>query len=221
MDQEPGLRTNVVQCEAWSSRTRCRRWSGSSARSSAAGCSRSSSTGSARSPLVTDHAGHGHDGPPTHTLGIVDSMTPQDLRACARSRRDVARRRAGHAAAHRRPRVRAIARRVPDGVRRDPRRPHRRRRREPVRLARRRSGRPAPRLRGPGAQPSASPARRLSRNPRPRRCALRADRAVGRRVRIAHHQHRPPRGPRRPTTPRPRRATWSGFSGHRPAQSPR
>ena len=34
-------------------------------------------------PARHDHAGHGHDGPPTHTLGIVDSMTPQDLRACA------------------------------------------------------------------------------------------------------------------------------------------
>jgi hypothetical protein len=27
--------------------------------------------------------GHGHDAPPTHTLAIVGSMTPQDLRACA------------------------------------------------------------------------------------------------------------------------------------------
>ena len=171
-------------------------------------------------PARHDHAGHGHDGLPTHTLGIVDSMTPEDSRMRA-SRRDAARRRAGHAAAHRRPRVRAVARRIPDGVRRDPRRSHRCRRREPVRIARRRSGRPAPRLRGPGPQPSASPARRLSRNPRPRRCALRADRAVGRRVRVPHHQHR--RGSRAtpPTTPRPRRATWSGFSGRRPAQSPR
>jgi hypothetical protein len=29
------------------------------------------------------HAGHGHDAPPTHTLAIVDSMTSDDLRACA------------------------------------------------------------------------------------------------------------------------------------------
>jgi hypothetical protein len=29
------------------------------------------------------HAGHGHDAPPTHTLAIVDSMTSNDLRACA------------------------------------------------------------------------------------------------------------------------------------------
>ena len=29
------------------------------------------------------HAAHGHDTPPTHTLAIVDSMTPGDLRACA------------------------------------------------------------------------------------------------------------------------------------------
>ncbi len=34
-------------------------------------------------PAHRNHAGHGHDGPPTHTLAIVDSMTPQDLRACA------------------------------------------------------------------------------------------------------------------------------------------
>ena len=27
--------------------------------------------------------GHGHDAPPTHTLAIVDTMTPADLRACA------------------------------------------------------------------------------------------------------------------------------------------
>ena len=27
--------------------------------------------------------GHGHDAPPTHTLAIVDAMTPDDLRACA------------------------------------------------------------------------------------------------------------------------------------------
>jgi hypothetical protein len=32
-----------------------------------------------------DHGhGHGHDAPPTRTLAIVDSMTPDDLRACAR-----------------------------------------------------------------------------------------------------------------------------------------
>jgi hypothetical protein len=29
------------------------------------------------------HAGHGHADPPTHTLAVVDSMTPDDLRACA------------------------------------------------------------------------------------------------------------------------------------------
>jgi hypothetical protein len=29
------------------------------------------------------HAGGGHDAPPTHTLAIVDSMTSDDLRACA------------------------------------------------------------------------------------------------------------------------------------------
>ena len=28
-------------------------------------------------------ASHGHETPPTHTLAIVDSMTPADLRACA------------------------------------------------------------------------------------------------------------------------------------------
>jgi len=28
-------------------------------------------------------AAHGHDAPPTHTLAVVDSMTPEDLRACA------------------------------------------------------------------------------------------------------------------------------------------
>ena len=29
------------------------------------------------------HAGHGHAPPATHTLAVVDSMTPDDLRACA------------------------------------------------------------------------------------------------------------------------------------------
>jgi hypothetical protein len=29
------------------------------------------------------HGGHGNDGPPTRTLAMVDSMTPDDLRACA------------------------------------------------------------------------------------------------------------------------------------------
>jgi hypothetical protein len=29
------------------------------------------------------HAGHGHDGPPVRTLAIVDTLTPDDLRACA------------------------------------------------------------------------------------------------------------------------------------------
>jgi len=29
------------------------------------------------------HAAHGHDAAPTHTLAIVDAMTPGDLRACA------------------------------------------------------------------------------------------------------------------------------------------
>jgi hypothetical protein len=29
------------------------------------------------------HAGHGHAAPPTRTLAVVDSMTPDDLRACA------------------------------------------------------------------------------------------------------------------------------------------
>ncbi len=29
------------------------------------------------------HAAHGHDAPPTHTLAIVESLTPDDLRACA------------------------------------------------------------------------------------------------------------------------------------------
>lgn len=28
-------------------------------------------------------ASHGHDAPPTHTLAIVDTLTPEDLRACA------------------------------------------------------------------------------------------------------------------------------------------
>src|SRR6185436_16425173 len=31
----------------------------------------------------TSPAAHGHDAPPTHTLAIVDTMTPGDLRACA------------------------------------------------------------------------------------------------------------------------------------------
>jgi len=31
----------------------------------------------------TTHAAHGHDSQPTHTLAIVDTMTPGDLRACA------------------------------------------------------------------------------------------------------------------------------------------
>jgi hypothetical protein len=31
----------------------------------------------------TTDAAHGHDAPPTHTLAIVDTMTPGDLRACA------------------------------------------------------------------------------------------------------------------------------------------
>jgi len=31
----------------------------------------------------TTHAGHGHDATPTHTLAIVEAMTPGDLRACA------------------------------------------------------------------------------------------------------------------------------------------
>ena len=29
------------------------------------------------------HAAHGHDAPPTHTLAIADTLTPEDLRACA------------------------------------------------------------------------------------------------------------------------------------------
>lgn len=29
------------------------------------------------------HAAHGHTAPPTRTLAVVDSMTPEDLRACA------------------------------------------------------------------------------------------------------------------------------------------
>src|SRR5471030_3507498 len=29
------------------------------------------------------HAAHGHPAPPTRTLAVVDSMTPEDLRACA------------------------------------------------------------------------------------------------------------------------------------------
>jgi hypothetical protein len=29
------------------------------------------------------HAAHGHDAPPAHTLAIVDTLTPDDLRACA------------------------------------------------------------------------------------------------------------------------------------------
>jgi hypothetical protein len=35
-------------------------------------------------PAHDAHAGHGHDdAPPTHTLAIVGSMTPEDLRACS------------------------------------------------------------------------------------------------------------------------------------------
>ena len=34
-------------------------------------------------PAHQAHASHGHDAPPTHTLAIVGSMTPEDLRACA------------------------------------------------------------------------------------------------------------------------------------------
>jgi len=34
-------------------------------------------------PAHQAHANHGHDAPPTHTLAIVGSMTPEDLRACA------------------------------------------------------------------------------------------------------------------------------------------
>ena len=37
----------------------------------------------AHEPSQTAHAAHGHDAPPTHTLAIVDTMTPADLRACA------------------------------------------------------------------------------------------------------------------------------------------
>jgi hypothetical protein len=28
-------------------------------------------------------AGHGHDAPPTHTMAIIEALTPEDLRACA------------------------------------------------------------------------------------------------------------------------------------------
>ena len=34
-------------------------------------------------PAHQAHASHGHDAPPTRTLAIVGSMTPEDLRACA------------------------------------------------------------------------------------------------------------------------------------------
>jgi hypothetical protein len=34
-------------------------------------------------PAHHAHASHDHDAPPTHTLAIVGSMTPEDLRACA------------------------------------------------------------------------------------------------------------------------------------------
>ena len=62
---------------------------------------------------------------PAQTLAIVESLTHDDLRAARRTRRGVARCRAGDAAAVRGARVRAIARRVPARVRRHPRRPRR------------------------------------------------------------------------------------------------
>ena len=36
-----------------------------------------------RAKPAADHAAHGHHAPPTHTLAIVDSITSDDLRACA------------------------------------------------------------------------------------------------------------------------------------------
>ena len=106
-------------------------------------------------------------------------MTHDDLRTARRTRRRVARCRSRHAAAHRRARVRAIARRVPARVRRDPRRSRRRVGQQSVRVAHRRCRRPPARVRSAGTQPSAAPARGLSRDPRPRRRAVRPDRAVG------------------------------------------
>ena len=118
--------------------------------------------------------------PPTPTLAVVDDLTADDLRACAGARRSVARRRARHAAA-RSPRTSSADRstrsrsssarsspttRVVSGS-------------DPVRRPARRSRRPAARVRGAGAQPSAAPARGLSRDARPRRRARGADRAVG------------------------------------------
>ena len=105
-------------------------------------------------------------------------LTPDDLRACAARIAGLAARRARHAAAHRGQRVRAIARRVSARVRRHPRRPHRRRRRRPVRGPARRRRRPAARLRGPGAQSPAAPARGVPRSARPERRGRRAHRRV-------------------------------------------
>ena len=123
--------------------------------------------------------GHGHDAPPTHTLAIVDSLTPADLRACA-GRVD-----AWHDAGLATPLLIAghefersldafplefgailADHTVVAGA-------------NPFDGAARRSRRPAARLRGPGAQPSAAPARRLPRDARPRRRARRADRPIG------------------------------------------
>ena len=111
-------------------------------------------------------SGHGDEAPLVHTLAVVDSLTPDDLRACA------VRLTEWHDVGLATPlllasrRVRAIARRVSVRVERHPRRPHRRLGREPVRRPARRSRRPAAGVRSAGARPSAAPAAGLHGNAR-------------------------------------------------------
>ena len=110
-----------------SSRRGCRRSSATCATSSARGCSRSSLRSApthAGARATRARARRRRRRWPSST-----SMTPDDLRACAGTRRRVARRRPRDAAAARRARVRAVARRVPARVRRHPRRPRGRLRR--------------------------------------------------------------------------------------------
>ena len=89
-----------------------------------------------------------------------------DLAGCADREREVGARRPRHAAAPDPRRVRLVARRLPDRVRRHHRSPRRARRRRSVRRRARPRRGPAPGLRSAGAQPPDSPARGISRDGR-------------------------------------------------------
>ena len=116
-----------------------------------------------------------------------DRRRPAGVR---RARRRVARCRPGDAASSRRAGVRPIAGRVPARVRRDPRRSRGDIRQQSFRRPPRRAGAHPPRLRNPGAQSPAPPARRVRGDARPWRRAGGSHRAVGRAVCCAHDERR-------------------------------